>query len=86
MLSAFPGMAARRKGTHAVITGWPDQSVLYGALAELEAFGLVLLEVRRMERPATSQETGDTRCSRRASLFRADPARPMSARRITESQ
>jgi hypothetical protein len=49
-LSAFPGMTPRQKGTHTVLTGWLDQSALYGVLAELEALGLVLLEVRQMRR------------------------------------
>jgi hypothetical protein len=48
-LSAFPGMTPRRKGTHTVLTGWLDQSALYGVLAEMESLGLVLLEVRQME-------------------------------------
>jgi hypothetical protein len=48
-LSAFPGMEPQRKGTQTVLTGWLDQSALYGVLAEMEALGLVLLEVRRME-------------------------------------
>ena len=48
-LSAFPGMTPQQKGTHTVLTGWLDQSALYGVLAEMEALGLVLLEVRHME-------------------------------------
>jgi hypothetical protein len=51
MLSAFPGMRPQRKGTHTVLTGWLDQSALYGVLAEMEALGLVLLEVSRTDRP-----------------------------------
>ena len=47
-LLAFPGMTPQREGTHTVLTGWLDQSALYGVLAEMEALGLVLLEVRRM--------------------------------------
>jgi hypothetical protein len=47
-LSAFPGMTPARKGTDTVLTGWLDQSALYGVLAEMEALGLVLLEVRQM--------------------------------------
>jgi hypothetical protein len=46
-LSAFPGMTPGREGTHTVLTGWLDQSALYGVLAEMEALGLVLLEVRQ---------------------------------------
>jgi len=60
-LSAFPGMTPRQKGTHTVLTGWLDQSALYGVLAEIEALGLVLLEVRQMESHGTSLESGDTR-------------------------
>jgi hypothetical protein len=47
-LSAFPGMTSQREGTHTVLTGWLDQSALYGMLAEMEALGLVLLEVRQV--------------------------------------
>ena len=60
-LSAFPGMTPRQKGTHTVLTGWLDQSALYGVLAEMEALGLGLLEVRQMELHGKSLESGDTR-------------------------
>jgi hypothetical protein len=60
-LSAFPGMAPQQKGTHTVLTGWLDQSALYGVLAEMEALGLVLLEVRQMEPHGKSPDPGDTR-------------------------
>ena len=49
MLSAFPGMTPSRQGPHTVLTGRLDQSALYGVLAEMEALGLVLLEVRQLE-------------------------------------
>ena len=57
-LSAFPGMAPEQKGTHTVLTGWLDQSALYGVLAEIEALGLVLLEVRQ-RRPGESLKSSD---------------------------
>ena len=60
-LSAFPGMTPQQRGKHTVFTGWLDQSALYGVLAEMEAFGLVLLEVRQMEPHGKSLESGDTR-------------------------
>jgi hypothetical protein len=41
-------MTPQQKGTHTVLTGWLDQSALYGVLAEMETLGLVLLEVRQM--------------------------------------
>jgi len=60
-LSAFPGMTPRQMGTQTVLTGWLDQSALYGVLAEMEAIGLVLLEVRQMEPQGNSLESRDTR-------------------------
>jgi hypothetical protein len=60
-LSAFPGMTPRQKDTHTVLTGWLDQSALYGVLIEMEALGLVLLEVRQMEPHGKSLESGDSR-------------------------
>jgi hypothetical protein len=59
-LSAFPTMTPQQKGAHTVLTGWLDQSALYGVLAEMEALGLVLLEVRQMEAHGKSLESGDT--------------------------
>jgi hypothetical protein len=66
LLSAFPAMAARPDGTHTVLTGLLDRSALYGVLAEIEAFGLDLLEVRQLgsdcespgESPCESPESG----------------------------
>jgi hypothetical protein len=58
-LSAFPGMTPRQTGTHMVLTGCVDQSALHGLLAEIEALGLVLLEVRQMHPRGKSPESGD---------------------------
>ena len=49
MLSAFPALAPRHHGGHTVLTGLLDQSALYGVLAEIEALGLDLLEVRQLQ-------------------------------------
>lgn len=47
--SAFPALQARASGGDTVLTGpLPDRAALYGVLAELEALGLELLEVRRL--------------------------------------
>jgi hypothetical protein len=47
--SAFPALQARPRGADTVLTGpLPDQAALYGVLAEIEALGLELLEVRRL--------------------------------------
>jgi hypothetical protein len=48
VLSAFPALASRRHGEHTVLTGLLDRSALYGVLAEIEALGLDLLEVRQL--------------------------------------
>jgi hypothetical protein len=48
VLGAFPGLHAETEGSETVLTGaLPDQAALYGVLAEIEALGLELLEVRR---------------------------------------
>jgi hypothetical protein len=48
LLSAFPSMASERRGSETVLTGELDRSALYGVLAEIEALGLGLVEVRRL--------------------------------------
>jgi hypothetical protein len=48
MLSAFPAMAPHHHDVHTVLTGLLDRSALYGVLAEIEALGLDLLEVRQL--------------------------------------
>ena len=48
MRSAFPGLHARRSDHDTVLSGvLPDQAALHGVLAEIEALGLELLEIRR---------------------------------------
>jgi hypothetical protein len=47
--SAFPTLQARSRGGDTVLTGpLPDRAALHGVLAEIEALGLELLEVRRL--------------------------------------
>jgi hypothetical protein len=47
--SAFPALQARTRGDATVLTGvLADQAALYGVLAEIEALGLELIEVRRL--------------------------------------
>jgi len=48
VLSAFPVMAADWQGADTVLTGLLDHSALYGALAQIEALGLDLVEVRQV--------------------------------------
>ena len=61
VLSAFPAMAPRQHGPHTVLTGRLDQSALYGVLAEIEALGLDLLEVRQLTPDRKSPESGESR-------------------------
>jgi hypothetical protein len=47
--SAFPDLQARPGGDDTVLVGMlADQAALYGVLAEAEALGLELIEVRRI--------------------------------------
>ena len=48
VLLAFPALASRWHGAHTVLTGLLDRSALYGVLAEIEALGLDLLELRQL--------------------------------------
>ena len=48
VLSAFPALAPHHHGAHTVLTGLLDRSALYGVLAEIEALGLDLLEIRKL--------------------------------------
>ena len=57
-LSAFPAMLPQRHGADTVLTGLLDRSALYGVLAEIEALGLDLVEVRQLK-PRKSPEPGE---------------------------
>jgi len=59
-LSAFPAMAPQQHGADSVLTGLLDRSALYGVLAEIEALGLDLLEVRQLTPKRKSSEPGDS--------------------------
>ena len=61
VLSAFPALDPHHHGAHTVLTGLLDRSALYGVLAEIEALGLDLLEVRQLTPDRKSPETGDSR-------------------------
>lgn len=51
MRSAFPDLRAEPRGADTVLTGvLTDQAALHGVLADIEALGLELLEVRRLPR------------------------------------
>jgi hypothetical protein len=61
VLSAFPALAPQHHGAHTVLTGLLDRSALYGVLAEVEALGLELLEVRQLAPPPRSSGSGECR-------------------------
>jgi hypothetical protein len=49
MLGAFPALHAETRGRDTLLRGAAlDQAALYGVLAQMEALGLELLEVRRL--------------------------------------
>jgi hypothetical protein len=48
-LSAFPSMVPQLKGSETVLTGvLEDQSAVFGVIAQIEALGLDLLELREV--------------------------------------
>jgi hypothetical protein len=60
VLSAFPALVPRRYGAQTLLTGVLDRSALYGVLAEIEALGLDLLELRQLAPHRKSPESGDS--------------------------
>jgi hypothetical protein len=58
LLTAFPALVPQQQGAETVLTGLlPDAAALYGVLAEVEALGPGLLEVRKV-RPGRHQDPG----------------------------
>jgi hypothetical protein len=51
----------RWRGGDTVLTGLLDRSALYGVLAEVEALGLDLVEIRQLRPQGRSPESGDSR-------------------------
>ena len=63
LLAAFPAMASQQQGADTVLTGLlPDRSALYGVLAEIEALGLDLIELRKLV-PGQELPGSDEGCS-----------------------
>jgi hypothetical protein len=55
-LSAFPAMVSKVKGSETVLTGLlEDSSAVFGVVAQIEALGLELIELRRIRTRRTPQ-------------------------------
>ncbi len=61
VLTAFPALVPQHYGADTVLTALLDRSALYGVLAEVEALGLDLVEVRQLTAQGESSESGDSR-------------------------
>ncbi len=60
--SAFPSMVSELKGGETVLTGLlQDRSALFGVIAQIEALGLELIELRRIQARPASREPPDRR-------------------------
>jgi hypothetical protein len=60
--SAFPTMVAQENGPDTILTGLlEDRSALFATLAEIEALGLELSELRRIRPRPKSPASGDGR-------------------------
>jgi hypothetical protein len=63
-LSAFPSMRSELTGGETVLIGLlEDRSALFGVVAQIEALGLELLELRPIRATPTAREPGDDRPS-----------------------
>ena len=61
-LSAFPRMASEVKDGETVLAGWlKDRSAVFGVVAQIEALGLDLLELRHIPSRRQSPESDDDR-------------------------
>ena len=61
-LSAFPSMVSEVKGGETVLTGLlEDRSAVFGVLAQIEALGLELLELRQISPRPQARSTSSHR-------------------------
>ena len=59
-LSALPSMVCELKGSETVLTGLlEDRSAVFGVLAQIEALGLELLELRQIRSTPDPRESSD---------------------------
>lgn len=63
-LSAFPEMVSEVKGSETVLTGrLEDRSAVFGVVAQIEALGLELIELRRIRAKPSTRRWGVGRSS-----------------------
>ena len=61
-LSAFPSMVSQLEGGETVLTGLlEDRSAVFGVLAQIEALGLDLVELKQIRASPKSPGSGDDR-------------------------
>ena len=61
-LSAFPSMVSQLQGGETVLTGLlEDRSAVFGVLAQIEALGLDLVELKQIRASPKSPGSGDDR-------------------------
>jgi hypothetical protein len=66
-LSAFPSMVPEVEGTETVLTGLlKDRSAVFGVVAQIEALGLELLELRQIRPSPTSRPSASYAATRPA--------------------
>jgi hypothetical protein len=59
-LSAFPAMVHHVEGRETVLTGLlEDRSAVFGVLAQVEALGLELIELRQIRPPRRASRSGE---------------------------
>ena len=61
VLSAFSALVPQWHGADTMLTGLLNRSALYGVLAEIEALGLDLVEIRQLTPERTPPDSRDGR-------------------------
>ncbi|WP_081685828.1 nuclear transport factor 2 family protein [Candidatus Solirubrobacter pratensis] len=80
MLGAFPEFASHIDGSITTLTGeLPDSAALYGALARLEALGLDLIDMHRLDNSGRARVDDAEAIAHARAIFEAFDAKDVSA-------